>query len=204
MQISQSGNLADARRLNHRRPALPFGKTRRLVLIGIHTPELLTICVIDGDEPMVMFPPPILVERTLLFARGFLCSYFCHCDFSCTGRPLTPLSQVNRTRASTVADGHVNSIIYATRGHQNFTTRKSDFIQPEAMNAERRSNGPNCREIRTSPKVILSNRTVVTLQLYTQAASRQTKPAPRANTAPAILPAPGLCADLVDIRPDTG
>jgi hypothetical protein len=76
-----SGNLTDARSLDDRRPALPFGKTRRLVFVGVHPAKLLAICIVNRYQPMVMLPSPVLTESTLLFARRFLGSYFRHSDF---------------------------------------------------------------------------------------------------------------------------
>jgi hypothetical protein len=80
-EIPLLGNLADARRFDDGRPALALGKTRGFVFVGIHAAELFPVRVIDGDEPMVMFAPPVLAEGTFFFARRFLGRYFCHSNF---------------------------------------------------------------------------------------------------------------------------
>jgi hypothetical protein len=81
LETSLLGNLTDARRFNDRRAALPLGKTRGFVLIGIDAAELFTVRVVHGDQPMVMLSPPILSESTLFFTRRFLGRYFSHSDF---------------------------------------------------------------------------------------------------------------------------
>jgi hypothetical protein len=81
LETSLLGNLTDARRFNDRRPALPLGKTRRFILVGVHAAKLFPVCVVDGDEPMVMLSSPILSESTLFFTRRFLGRYFRHSDF---------------------------------------------------------------------------------------------------------------------------
>ncbi len=109
-QSSRSGNLTNTRRLDDGRSALPLGKTRSLVFVGVHAAELLAICIVNGYQPVVMLPPPVLAKSTLLFTRRFLRRYFRHSDFPVLEGRLEPLSQVNKTRASTIANSHVNSI----------------------------------------------------------------------------------------------
>lgn len=74
----ESGDLRDAGGFYHGRPPLPLGEARGLVLVGVHTAELLAIRIVDTHQPMVMFAAAVLGESILIFIR---------CVFSHFARP---------------------------------------------------------------------------------------------------------------------
>ena len=65
------GNLGNPGGFYNRRCALPFGEPGCLFLIRIHPAESLAVRIEHRHQPVMMFPPLILVEwrlRTLLSA----------------------------------------------------------------------------------------------------------------------------------------
>jgi hypothetical protein len=69
-------NLADARHLHNRRPALAVGKARGFVLVRVHTPELLAISVEHRNQIMVVLATTIFLEARLAFVVRSLRSSF--------------------------------------------------------------------------------------------------------------------------------
>jgi len=51
--------LRDSGGFYDRRFPLPFGKTRGFVFIGVDAPELLSVSIRYGDQPVMMFPPAV-------------------------------------------------------------------------------------------------------------------------------------------------
>ena len=90
--------MRNPRGFHHGGFALPVGKSRGFVLVGIYAAELLAILIGDGDKPMMMLASLIGVE-ILSFARlGLFRNRFHGTPSSANMR----LSQELRLCASTV------------------------------------------------------------------------------------------------------
>lgn len=63
----RSGDLRDAGGFYHGGPTLPLREARRLVLVGVHAAELLSIGVIHADQPMVMLAAAVPGEGIFIF-----------------------------------------------------------------------------------------------------------------------------------------
>lgn len=74
----------DPRCLHDGRSPLPFGKAIRLVFVGVYASELLSVCVRDCDQIVVMLPATILAE-SILVLLGILLSTSFH-SFAILGR----------------------------------------------------------------------------------------------------------------------
>ena len=70
-----SGNLCNAGGFYHRGPALALGEARGFVFVGVHSPKLFTVGVINADQPMMMFAPAVPGEGILVFVRCFFCHF---------------------------------------------------------------------------------------------------------------------------------
>jgi hypothetical protein len=63
-------NLSDASRFYYRGPALTLREARGFVLICVYAAELLTIGVVNANQPMVVFAAAVSAKCILVF--------FCH------------------------------------------------------------------------------------------------------------------------------
>ena len=78
LQEEFSGNLGDARGLDHWRAPLALRKASCLILVRIDAAKLFPVGVKDTDEVMVMFAAAVFAERSFALNSRFTGLSFCH------------------------------------------------------------------------------------------------------------------------------
>ena len=75
-----SGDLGNPGGLHDGRTALALREARGFILVGVDTPELFPVGIINTDEEVMMFAAAIAAERSLATNARFFRLSFCHVD----------------------------------------------------------------------------------------------------------------------------